>query len=194
MKETELIRLVQGWQNKETESTNVLMGMAYFKIKELAQKHHEKIPNDANNAIYCQSATDLVHDVYERLIQAEPSLPIETLREFHSYLNATVRNTFIDNYRKLVETRSRNPDNTSLISSKAIYQKAPSMESLYDLSSLSLHIETLGKQFPRQAEVVELRYYGQQSNKAIARLLNISLRTVENDLRFAKSWIKLKMQ
>lgn len=194
MKETELIRLVQGWQNKETESTNVLMGMAYFKIKELAQKHHEKIPNDANTAIYCQSATDLVHDVYERLIQAEPSLPIETLREFHSYLNATVRNTFIDNYRKLVETRSRNPDNTRLISSKAIYQKAPSMESLYDLSSLSLHIETLGKQFPRQAEVVELRYYGQQSNKAIARLLNISLRTVENDLRFAKSWIKLKMQ
>ena len=30
MKETELIRLVQDWQNKETESTNILMGILVY--------------------------------------------------------------------------------------------------------------------------------------------------------------------
>ena len=194
MEDVELINLVQGWQNKEAESTKILMGMAYFKIKKIAEKHHENIPNDANTAIYCQSATDLVHDVYERLLQAEPILPIETLRQFYSYLTATVRNTFIDNYRKLVAASIRNPDNTSLYSNDALSQKAPCIEKLYDLSSLSLHVEALASEFPRQAEVVELRYYGQQSNKSIARLLDISIRTVENDLRFAKAWIKVKMQ
>ncbi|RBW46512.1 hypothetical protein DS885_07870 [Psychromonas sp. B3M02] len=194
MKDVELKNLVKGWQNKETESTNVLMGMAYCKIKEIAIKYHKNLPNDANTAIYCQTATDLVHDAYERLLQAESRLPIDTLREFYSYLNATVRNTFIDNYRKLVTADIRNPDKTHLDSVDALMQPGPCIEQLYELSSLSSHLTSLAKDYPRQAEVVELRYYGQQSNKAIARLLSISLRTVENDLRFAKSWIKLKIQ
>ena len=193
MEERELIQLINGWQNKEVASTQVLMGMTYYRIKDLAEKHREKMPENANTALYAQSATDLAHDVYERLLNAESRLPIETMREFHSYLNATVRNTFIDNYRKLVETKSRNPDRTSLSSPNAILHKGHCVEQSYQLSTLSLNIEALEKEYPRQAEVVELRYYAQRSNKEIARLLDVSVRTVENDLKFAKAWIKLKM-
>jgi RNA polymerase sigma factor (TIGR02999 family) len=193
MEERELIKLVHGWQNKEATPTKMLMGMTYHRIKGLAEKHREKMPENANTAIYSQSATDLAHDVYERLMKAESRLPIETLREFHCYLNATVRNTFIDNYRKLVETQSRNPERTSLSSPNAILHEGHCVEQSYELSTLSLNIDALEKEYPRQAEVVELRYYAQRSNKEIARLLNVSVRTVENDLKFSKAWIKLKM-
>jgi RNA polymerase sigma factor (TIGR02999 family) len=194
MEESELIKLVKGWQNKEPDATQILMGMTYHRIKELAVKHRENIPDNANTAIFSQSATDLAHDVYERLTKAESTLPITTLREFYSYLNATVRNTFIDHYRKLVETKSRNPERTSLMSPRAVSQPGHDIDDSYELSSLSLNIDALEKHYPRQAEAVELRYYAQRSNKEIARLLSVSIRTVENDLRFAKAWIKLQMQ
>jgi RNA polymerase sigma factor (TIGR02999 family) len=193
MDNIELIKLVNGWQNKEPAATQILMGMTYHRIKNLAEIHREKLPDNANTAIYSQSATDLAHDVYERLVKVESRLPIETLREFHSYLNATVRNTFIDNYRKLVETKSRNPERTSLHSPNAISQPGLCFDESFELSSLSVNIAELEALYPRQAEAIELRYYAQRSNKEIARLLNVSLRTVENDLKFAKAWLKLNM-
>lgn len=193
MKEQELVALVQGWQEDEPHATQILMGMAYHKIKELAEKHHEKMPNNANTAVLSQSATDLAHDVYIRLSNAESTLPINTLREFYSYLNATVRNAFIDNYRKLVQTRSRNPDRTRLTSLDAIAQTSEDVDDSMEFSSLAIQIEALSKQFDRQAETLELRYYAGRPNKEIARLQNVSLRTVENDLRFAKAWIKQRL-
>lgn len=193
MKEEELITLIQGWQNKEPKAAQVLFGIAYNKIKELAEKHREKMPDNANTAMLAQSATDLAHDVYIRLTKAESTLPIETLREFYSYLNAAVRNAFIDNYRRLVETRSRNPEHTRLTSPDALAQVGKPIDDPSELSSLSLHIEALAKEYPRQAEAVELRYYAQRSNKEIARLQDVSIRTVENDLRFSKAWIKQKL-
>jgi RNA polymerase sigma factor (TIGR02999 family) len=193
MTEAELIKLIHGWQNKEPKETQVLMGIAYHKIKALSEKYRENMPDNANTAMLSQSATDLAHDVYIRLTCAESTLPINTVREFYGYLNATVRNTFIDNYRKLVENRTRNPERTRLTSKNAISQPGKSIDDSSELSSLSLHIEALSKVFPRQAETVELRYYAQRSNKAIARLQQVSIRTVENDLRFAKAWIKQKL-
>jgi len=194
MENSELINLVQGWQNKDASATQVLMAISYQRIKSLAALHREKLPENANTAIYSQSVTDLAHDVYERLIKVESQLPIETVREFHGYLNATVRNTFIDNYRKLVLSQSRNPERTRLTSADAVAQKGHCIEQSVELSSLSLNIASLEKQHPRQAEVIELKYYAQRSNKEIARLLTVSVRTVENDLKFARAWIKLKMQ
>jgi len=61
------------------------------------------MPDNANTLILSSSATDLAHDAYVRLLKVESQLPIETLREFYSYLNARVKNTFIDNFQKLVE-------------------------------------------------------------------------------------------
>jgi len=193
MTEPELITLIQGWQNKEPKATQVLMGIAYQKIKELSLMHREKIPDDANTAILSQSATDLAHDVYIRLVNAESTLSIDTLREFYQYINAAVRNAFIDNHRKLVETKSRNLDNTRLTSKSALAQEATPFENSLDIMSLAHHIEELSKDFPRQAESLELRYFAQRSNKEIARMQDVSLRTIENDLRFAKAWLKQKL-
>lgn len=193
MTEKELIELIKGWQNKESKATKILMEIAYQKIKDLSLKHRKKLPKNANTAILSQSATDLTHDVYIRLVNSESTLPIDTLREFYQYLNAAVRNAFIDSQRKLIETKSRNIDNTRLTSKSALEQKATPIEDTLDIMSLAHQIEELSKEFPRQAESLELRYFAQRSNKEIARLQEVSLRTVENDLRFSKSWLKLRL-
>jgi RNA polymerase sigma factor (TIGR02999 family) len=42
---------------------------------------------------------------------------------------------------------------------------------------------------PRQAKVVELRYFGGLTEEEIAAVLKISLRTVERDWVLAKAWL-----
>jgi len=42
---------------------------------------------------------------------------------------------------------------------------------------------------PRQAKVVELRYFGGLTDEEIAAALNISPRTARRDWHFAKAWL-----
>ena len=42
---------------------------------------------------------------------------------------------------------------------------------------------------PRQAKVVELRYFGGLSEEEIAEVLKLSPRTVRRDWEFAKAWL-----
>jgi RNA polymerase sigma factor (sigma-70 family) len=42
---------------------------------------------------------------------------------------------------------------------------------------------------PRQAKVVELRYFGGLTEEEIVRALDISPRTVRRDWDFAKAWL-----
>ena len=42
---------------------------------------------------------------------------------------------------------------------------------------------------PRQAKVIELRYFGGLEEKEIAEVLRVSTRTVERDWNFARSWL-----
>jgi RNA polymerase sigma factor (TIGR02999 family) len=193
MEEIDVIELINGWQKGETKATQLLMNFAYLKIKEYAKVNHENLPEDANTAIISMSATDIAHDAYIKLSKAESLISIETQRQFYSYLNSAVRNTFIDHYRKQVKTKSRNPEKTQLSSSKALNTVDESNKQNTAIITMSSEIEELSKQFPRQAETLELRYFAQRSNKEIARLLDVSVRTIENDLRFAKAWLKKKI-
>jgi len=193
MEEKDVIELINGWQNGEAKATQLLMNFAYLKIKEYAKKNHEKLPEDANTAIISMSATDVAHDAYIKLAKAESAISIETQREFYSYLNSAVRNVFIDHYRKQVKTKSRNLEKTQLSSPKALNAVDESNQHNTAIITMSSEIDELSKLFPRQAETLELRYFAQRSNKEIARLLDVSVRTIENDLRFAKAWLKKKI-
>ncbi len=58
-----------------------------------------------------------------------------------------------------------------------------------DLIELDDILTALAQQNPRLAKVVELKFFGGLSGEEIADELKISLRTVNNDWRFAKAWL-----
>ncbi len=63
---------------------------------------------------------------------------------------------------------------------------------LGEVEALELHdlIERLAALDPRQARVVELRYFGGLSVDEVATVLNVSKRTVENEWTHAKAWLR----
>ena len=57
------------------------------------------------------------------------------------------------------------------------------------LVALNEALEAFAKLAPRQAKVVELRYFGGLGEEEIAEVLKTSPRTVRRDWDFAKSWL-----
>ncbi len=63
-----------------------------------------------------------------------------------------------------------------------------------DLLRLDAALDTLAEMSPRQAKLVELRYYGGLKNSEIEALLGIGERTVERDWRAAKAWLAAEIR
>ncbi len=58
-----------------------------------------------------------------------------------------------------------------------------------DVIELSDAMDALATQMPRAARIVELKFFGGLTGDEIAEQLDVSLRTVNNDWKFAKAWL-----
>lgn len=67
---------------------------------------------------------------------------------------------------------------------------------LSGIDVLALHeaLEILARHSPRQARVVELRYFGGLSVDEVAQVIGVSKRTIEADWTFAKAWLSREFQ
>ena len=65
----------------------------------------------------------------------------------------------------------------------------------HDASLLALDeaMEALAKVAPRQAKVVELRYFGGMTEQETAEVLKTSPRSVNRDWHFARAWLMRKL-
>ena len=59
----------------------------------------------------------------------------------------------------------------------------------YDLVDLNEALERLEKLSPRQAQTIDLRYFGGLSVGESAKILCVSEKTVKNETRFALAWL-----
>lgn len=62
-----------------------------------------------------------------------------------------------------------------------------------DLVTLGEALEELERLDPRQARLVELRFFGGLGTLEIARVLGVSPRTVEGDWSLARAWLRRRM-
>jgi RNA polymerase sigma factor (sigma-70 family) len=55
-------------------------------------------------------------------------------------------------------------------------------------------LDRISRRFPRCAQIVELRFFGDLDFKEIAGVMDLSLATVERDWRFARAWLRENME
>ncbi len=64
---------------------------------------------------------------------------------------------------------------------------------LEEIIDLDESLRTLEKISPRRARVVEMRYFGGMTVAEAARVLEVGERTVEEDWRLAKAWLRARL-
>ena len=105
---------------------------------------------------------------------------------FHVVATAT-RQILVDHARKRLAAR-RGSGERRLSLDEAAPIAAPDPDE--DLLRLHDLLDGLGKEHSRAASAVEMHYFGGFGHQEIAAALELSLATVDRDLRFARAWIK----
>lgn len=76
----------------------------------------------------------------------------------------------------------------------ALDEQGPAIcQDLPQLIALDEALERLARLNPRQAQVVELHFFAGLTEAEAAEVLDVSVKTVKNDWRFAKAWLKTEM-
>jgi RNA polymerase sigma factor (TIGR02999 family) len=59
-----------------------------------------------------------------------------------------------------------------------------------DVLALDEALNRMSRRYPRHAEIVQLRFFGDLEAREVASVMDISLATVERDWRFARAWLQ----
>lgn len=137
-------------------------------------------------------STELVHEVYLRLADAgdEPDGGWNNRGHFFGAAVRAMRRILVERARhKAAQKRPRAADRVDELATLPgdMGERKPSME---DVLALSRALERLEQAYPSKARLVRLRYIAGLTTGEVAEVMDMSVRTVERDWRFARAWLK----
>lgn len=158
-----------------------LLELVYDDLRRLAAAYMANERSD-----HTLQATALVHEAYMRLVDWK-NVTWQNRAQFFAIAASVMRNVLIDHARA---RRANKRAGHKLILDDAI--SIPEQRPI-DLIALDEAIQSLEKVDPRQAKIVELRFFGGLSIEETAFILNVSESTVRREWTFAKAWFQREL-
>jgi RNA polymerase sigma factor (TIGR02999 family) len=175
----EITGLLKAWSGGDQAALERLAERVYPELRLMARRHM-KNERQANTL----QATALVHEVYLRLIDVT-KVEFRERAQFFAMAAQMMRRILVDAARaRSAHKRGGNAVKVNL-DETALLSIAPSRSIL----ALDEALTAFSRVAPRQAKVVELRYFGGLTEQEIVTTLKISPRTVRRDWDLAKAWL-----
>jgi len=181
----EIVSLLQAWHGGDRAAYDRLFSLVYAQLHRLARG---QIRREA--AGHSLQPTLLVHEVYLRLAGAGVALHDRT--HFLSVAARVMRRILVDLARQR-RARKRGGGDVRVTLTGDLGEMAGAAADPIDILTLNTALERLQAFDARQAEVVELSYFGGLTQPEIAGLLGVSLATVDRDLRHARAWLRREL-
>lgn len=139
-----------------------------------------------DRADYTIQPTVLVHDVFLKLV--DQSIPYDGRKHFYTVAAKAMRQLVIDHARRrMADRRGGGMRRVSLAGVEPT--SAPDV----DVVQLDAALEKLARLAPRQAQIVELRYFAGRSIEETAAALGLSVGTVKSDWRTARAFLGVEL-
>ncbi|MFH2001636.1 MAG: sigma-70 family RNA polymerase sigma factor [Planctomycetota bacterium] len=151
----------------------------YDELRALAQRylHHERLDHTLE-------PTALVHEAYMRLVDQKQAQWKNQAQFFRVAAN-TMRRVLVDHARKhLSQKRGGHAGKLSLTLAEGICFSPET-----DLLAIDEALEEFAAFDPYKSKIVEMRFFAGLSMDKIAKILDVSTRTVERDWSLAKAWL-----
>jgi RNA polymerase sigma-70 factor (ECF subfamily) len=155
-----------------------LLPLVYQELHRLARSYmrHER-PD------HTLQPTALIHEAYLKLAGAQ--VDWQSREHFIGVAARVMRRVLVD-YARAHSAEARGGELQRVDLEEGLALSADRTE---ELLMVDAALERLAKSEPRQARVVELRYFGGLSVEEIASLLHISARSVKRDWLMARVWL-----
>jgi RNA polymerase sigma factor (TIGR02999 family) len=168
------------------EAAALLVHKVYAELHHLAQKMMLRERHD-----HTLQPSALVNEAYLHLFNNTHSqINFQNRAHFFAIVAQQMRRILVDHARtRAARKRGGTQYRVTLTEAvAAIEDQAINVLLLDDL------LKQLADLSPRQARVVELRYFAGLDCKEIAAILNVNERTVKRDWLMARSWLKVQLQ
>lgn len=177
----EITALLQAHATGEAEALERLLALVYDELRRVARGRLRREPG------HTLAPTELVHQALLKLVPLD-RIEWQDRAHFFAIASRAMRNVLIDHAE-----RRRTAKRGGGVGALPLEAAASTPESrgidLDDLIALGRALERLEQLDPRQARVVECRYFGGLSIEETALALDISAATVSRDWTFARAWL-----
>lgn len=169
----------------ESNAIEELTPLVYQQLRQIAQNQLTDSPNDARQ----WDATELVHEAYLRMVG---DVPVTWRDRAHFFAAAatSIRRVLVDKARAR-KRQKRGGDAQQIPWDLVGFGRE---EIGCELLELDDALSRLAELSTRQAQIVEMRFFGGLSEREIAELLQVSRRTVSGDWAMAKAWLFRELQ
>jgi RNA polymerase sigma factor (TIGR02999 family) len=161
------------------ELMDQLVPLVYDELHRMA---HRQLASEGQRLTL--DTTGLVHEAYLKLVDSTRA-PLRSRAYFFGAAARAMRQVLVDaaRRRQRLKRGSGEPPLSLDEERMGVDELAGSLLELDDA------LARLAADFPRQATVVELRYFGGLSEEETAQALDVSLRTVRRDWALARAWL-----
>jgi RNA polymerase sigma factor (TIGR02999 family) len=175
----EVTALLQAWRGGDRAALDGLIPLVHAELHRLA--HFYMVRERPGHTLQTSA---LVNEAYLGLIDARR---VDWRDRAHFLaVAATIMRQVLMQYARLRYARKRGGSAVRVEFSEAV---VPSPEQDADLIAVDDALNTLARADPREAKVVELRFFGGLSEEETAHVLGVSDRTVRRDWEHAKVWL-----
>ena len=179
----EITNLLRAWSGGDQAALDRLAERVYPELRRMARRYM-KNERQANTL----QSTALVHEVYLRLVDVR-RVEWRERAQFYAMAAQMMRRILVDAARARASKKRGGSAAKVNIDDTAVLSPAPERSIL----ALDEALTVLSRLAPRQARVVELRYFGGLTEEEIVVALDISPRTVRRDWDFAKAWLSREL-
>jgi RNA polymerase sigma factor (TIGR02999 family) len=179
----EITGLLKAWSGGDQAALDRLAGHVYSELRVIARRYMRN--QRAGNSL---QTTALVNEAYLRLVDVK-NIDWQQRAQFFALSAQIMRRILVDAAR--ARGSHKRGGGAVKLNVDEIPVVAPERES--SLVALDEALEEFAKMAPRQAKVVELRYFGGLREEEVAEVLKTSVRTVRRDWDLARSWLKREL-
>ena len=176
---TDVTQILQAWSEGDESAPERIMPIVYQELRRLAGEYLRRERPD-----HTLQATALVHEAYLKLVD-QNRVDWKNRAHFCGVAAQLMRRVLMEHARAHnAEKRGGKMEKLYLDETRELAQERPP-----DLIALDDALKSLATNFPRESEVVALKFFGGLEAREIAEVLHVSTKTVTRDWNFARLWL-----
>jgi RNA polymerase sigma factor (TIGR02999 family) len=181
---TEVTRLLLSWSDGDEAARERLMPLVFDELRQIARRYLGREGRE-----HTLQPTALVNELYLKLIDRR-RVRWKNRAQFFSVAAEMMRQILVDYARaRLAQKRGREYLSVSLDDSRGTAERQD-----LELVALDDALTALAELDPRQAKVVELRFFAGLTAEETAEALQVSPATVKRDWRTARLWLRREIR
>jgi RNA polymerase sigma-70 factor, ECF subfamily len=181
---TNVTQILKDWSAGDKDAPSRLMPLIYEELRRRAAEYLRRERPD-----HTLQATALVHEAYLKLVDQKLA-DWKSRAHFCSVAAQLMRRVLLEYARgHNAEKRGGKLEKLYLDETCELTHK----ERTPDLIALDDALRNFASTYPREGEVVELKFFGGMEANEIAEVLDVSQKTVLRDWSFAKLWLRREL-